>query len=393
MSIRRSLTVFATVALVAAALFAVTGARTANAATAPSFTVFTPPAAVGGTDAGEPSVGVDHRTGRVLMQAGVQTLQVTVAGTSATWKDVSPTLTSLLTLDPILATDSRTGRTFVSELAGACSLMAYTDTDGEASALPIPDSGWVQNPLGCGAGAAFDHQTVGAGPFAAPLTGTVYPDAVYYCAQAVASAQCARSDDGGLTFGPGVPIYTALDCGGLHGHIKVAPDGTAYVPNASCTKADGTNGQGVAYSTDNGLTWKVSTVPDSSTQQESDPSVGISKGGVVYFGYADGSGRPRVAVGHKDTAGNLTWSASSIVDSAIANTQFPTVVAGNDDRAAIAFLGTTTPGDDQSSSFAGVWHLYVATTYDGGATWTTTDATPTDPVQRGCIWLGGGSNQ
>jgi hypothetical protein len=34
----------------------------------------------------------------------------------------------------------------------------------------------------------------------------------------------------------------------------------------------------------------------------------------------------------------------------------------------------------------------VATTYDRGATWTTVDATPSDPVQRGCIWLGGGSD-
>src|SRR5439155_2501448 len=77
----------------------------------------------------------------------------------------------------------------------------------------------------------------------------------------------------------------------------------------------------------------------------------------------------------------------------IQNTQFPSVVAGDDNRAAVAFLGTPTGGDDQSSSFAGVWHLYVATTYDGGSTWTTVDATPSDPVQRGCIWLGGGSNK
>jgi hypothetical protein len=68
------------------------------------------------------------------------------------------------------------------------------------------------------------------------------------------------------------------------------------------------------------------------------------------------------------------------------------MVAGDDGRAALAFLGTTTAGDDQSSSFAGVWHLYVATTLDGGSTWTTVDATPSDPVQKGCIWLGGGSN-
>jgi hypothetical protein len=69
------------------------------------------------------------------------------------------------------------------------------------------------------------------------------------------------------------------------------------------------------------------------------------------------------------------------------------MVAGDDNRAALAFLGTMTAGDDQSSSFAGVWHLYVALTTDGGATWTTVDTTPSDPVQRGCIWLGGGSNQ
>jgi hypothetical protein len=36
--------------------------------------------------------------------------------------------------------------------------------------------------------------------------------------------------------------------------------------------------------------------------------------------------------------------------------------------------------------------LYVAFTYDGGTTWTTTDATPSDPVQRGCIWNQGGNN-
>ena len=36
--------------------------------------------------------------------------------------------------------------------------------------------------------------------------------------------------------------------------------------------------------------------------------------------------------------------------------------------------------------------MYVAITFDSGRTWTTADATPTDPVQRGCIWNQGGSN-
>jgi hypothetical protein len=68
------------------------------------------------------------------------------------------------------------------------------------------------------------------------------------------------------------------------------------------------------------------------------------------------------------------------------------MVVGDTDRAAVTFLGTTTPGDDQSSSFTGTWYLYVAFTYDRGKTWTTVNATPNDPVQRGCVWLQGGSN-
>jgi hypothetical protein len=67
-------------------------------------------------------------------------------------------------------------------------------------------------------------------------------------------------------------------------------------------------------------------------------------------------------------------------------------MAGDDNRAAFAFLGTPTAGDAQSGDFVGVWHLYVAFTYDTGRTWTTVDTTPADPVQRGCIWNGGGSN-
>jgi hypothetical protein len=66
------------------------------------------------------------------------------------------------------------------------------------------------------------------------------------------------------------------------------------------------------------------------------------------------------------------------------------MVAGDDDRAALAFLGTPTDGNYQdTANFKGVWHLYVSVTYDGGKTWVTSDATPTDPVQRGSICTGG----
>jgi hypothetical protein len=49
-------------------------------------------------------------------------------------------------------------------------------------------------------------------------------------------------------------------------------------------------------------------------------------------------------------------------------------------------------GNAQSQNFKGIWHLYVAHTFDGGKTWTTSDATPNAPLQRGCIWMGGGAN-
>ena len=44
-------------------------------AVAPSFTSYPAPAALG-NDAGEPSIGADTRTGKVMYQAGLETLRV-----------------------------------------------------------------------------------------------------------------------------------------------------------------------------------------------------------------------------------------------------------------------------------------------------------------------------
>ena len=64
--------------------------------------------------------------------------------------------------------------------------------------------------------------------------------------------------------------------------------------------------------------------------------------------------------------------------------------AGSQLAAAVAFLGTRHVPDKGSAydDPKAVWDLYVATTYDGGATWTTTQVT-SDPVQRGPIADGG----
>jgi hypothetical protein len=374
----------------------------AASAAAPTFSNYSGPTSLVGT-AGEPSVGFNPKTGATLFQSDTTTVKVTGfdgAG-QATWTDVSDPF-AVTSLDPILWTDRATGRSIESQLLLACSQAGYTDDDGAT---------WNAS-QGCGIGTGVDHQTIGGGPFAPgglPVPHT-YPDAVYYCTQDGAeAAHCATSYDGGVTFGPGTIPYTAGQCPLLlHGHIKVGPDGTAYLPTADC---DGH--QALAESTDDGLTWKVEEVPGSTTQDQSDPSLGIGKSGTLYLGWqgADGTdlgnptdpttgqpqyfsdawseGHPYISV--KRPGGG--WQTTDLAALAgVKNIQFPEVVAGDDDRAAFAFLGTPTTGDNEAADFKGAWHLYVAYTYDTGQSWTVVDATPTDPVQRGCIWMQGGSS-
>ena len=352
--------------------------------------------------AGEPSIGVDWKTGIAFIQAGNHTLRVTfndsVSPATAFWEDKRSPF-ARVSLDPIMFTDDGhfggTNRTIESQLDAACSEMSFTDDDANT---------WLPS-QGCGVPAGADHQTVGGGNYAAPVPlHRTYPHAIYYCSQDIATALCARSDDGGLTFGPGIPMYTfttvnGVDlpvapgtCGGLHGHVRVSPDGTVYVPNKNCRDANNVSRPGMAVSTDNGLTWTVRTIPDAKSMSPgSDPSVAAGLNNTIYFGYGNGDGHAKIAVS-KDRG--VSWSKSKDVGTpfGIQNTEFAEVIAGDDDRAAFAFLGTPTSGDDQSADFLGVWHLYVAFTYNTGRTWTTVDATSADPVQRGCIWNGGGSN-
>ena len=341
---------------------------------------------------GEPSVGVDPKTDAVMYQAGLYTMKATFKDTAqpaaVSWTNVSDTpLTSSASLDAILTVDRNTGRTLVSQLTAVCSLGAVSDDDGAT---------WTPATKPCETPPAVDHETIGAGPFAAPLpSGPVYPDAAYYCSQNIAYAECALSVDGGFNYGAASPIYNSSQCFGLHGHVKVAPDGTVYVPAKACgapeclivTSTAGPNCHpGFAVSTNNGATWTVHTINDGNTPlyAADDSSIGIGANGTVYFGYRDRDGHAKVAV---CTAQGTVCGSSVDVGAPfhVESARLASVVAGDDSRAAFSFVGSTTPGDDQQDSFAGTWHLYIATTYDGGKTWTTSDATPDKPIQRGCI--------
>jgi hypothetical protein len=373
---------------------------------------------------GEPSIGWDGLRHAIMYGAsGHETRMVfhdTTRGTSVTQSDVSAP-TAVTTLDAITFTDKYTGRTFDSQLLGACSGMAYTD---DAGATWQPTSG-------CGQGTLLDHQSVGGGPFHAPLTGgadPAYPDAVYYCAQNGFNASCAVSLDGGLTFGPGTdisdtPTNSVGDpyggaCSGLHGHIRVGPDGTVYVPLKGCGGAATANNltneefwgghPAVSVSEDNGATWTVHVVPGGQNEDESDNAVDTDKGGRLYMAWEDGHNPTEIElsktsaakVAYSDDHGT-TWSKPVDLSSAfgVHNVQFPEIIAGDKGRAAAAFIGTNAIGDDQHNGMLGpdkkpaVWHLYVAMTYNGGKTWSTIDTTPNDPVQRGCVDLQGTSNK
>jgi hypothetical protein len=101
----------------------------------------------------------------------------------------------------------------------------------------------------------------------------------------------------------------------------------------------------------------------------------------------------------KSTNHGATWStpvdlASTVSPPLVAST-FQAMTSGDNGRVAVAFLGTSTGTSGLTpfdNGYHGLWYLYVSYSYDGGQTWTTVNATPNDPVQRGCIWDGGGSN-
>jgi len=365
-----------------------------------------------GRGAGEPSVGVNWLSanatsavgGVVNIQSDLETNFIYFADPNttpvttpiATWFNRRSPTSVAIDSDPIGFTDHDTGRVFAGELtllSPDTPKVSFTDNDGV---------NWKPAPFLQGPASAVDHETIGGGHYHAPLPSGlpgIYPNAVYYCSQDIGAAFCARSDDGGVTLGTQTPLYTLEQCGGLHGHVKVAPDGTVYVPNRSCLGGN----TAVVVSTDNGMSWTVRPITNALTLPSSpstdDPSVAIDAVGTVYALFALNGTQATVAVSRDQ---GVTWSNIYDVGAAfgVKNVAFPAAVGGSatgtaltstDGRAAVAFYGSTNPGCDSSSDqFAGVWHLYVAETFDSGAHWTTTDVTPTLPMQRMGLLRGGG---
>jgi hypothetical protein len=339
--------------------------------------------------AGEPTLGIDPRTGAVMFQAKQQTVRVTGfdskgKGTSV-WQDATQTLAGLQTSDPMIYTDPDTGRTWVNQLmVQGCSLQTFTDDDGKT---------WTQSAVGCGAGIAFDHQTIVTGKrtegsLMPPTAG--YPNYLYYCTNDVGAADCATSIDGGLTYLPAIPVYGPdSDCATIFGHLKTSPrDGTLYLMPDGCGK-----GQALYVSQDNAVTWTRRDIAGSTVGAGGHPSLSVGSDGTVYASWTstlDGGSEGPVQVAVSTDKG-LHWSKPVALgrDKGVRTTSFPLAVAGDGDRAAIGYLGTVDEGNPRNIKFDGTWRLYLSFTYDRGRTWRTVVATPGSPVQVGSICTGG----
>lgn len=328
--------------------------------------------------AGEPSIGIDWKTGAALFMAGAAVQKVTYdpVASKVTWSDASPFFGTVQNLDPILATDPTTGTTIAGGDTGSCSAMFRSTDDGTSWLPTLPCPGTT------------DHPTVGWAPSAITPGAHVW----YYCQQQGLQA-CATSTDGGVTWVPGSADAT-LDCESLHGHIRGSADGTTYLPSTTCFDASSNIRVGGLRTVDDGKSWQGYTIPTALQPASGfDPAVATTPDNTLYEAWNNaGDHHPVIASSHDHgtTWGPTTDLASTVSPPLVAAT-FPTLAAGDNGRIAYSFLGTSAgdpKADPFSAGFHGIWYLFTSYTYDGGATWTTVKDTPT-PVQYGEIDSGG----
>ncbi|MFN2474932.1 MAG: PKD domain-containing protein, partial [Chthoniobacterales bacterium] len=384
----------------------------------PRYQIFVPPkGSAAESRSGEFNIGFNPKTGRIMLMNTGPIFRLTPPELlkpakpeccEGLWEDKSSTVTNT-GLDPILFTDQKSGRTFASNsTAGANASYAFTDDDGDS-----------YKPVGISPPSGADHQTIGTGPYPAALGAVGNPAVnqgqyVLYCSQDLVGSLCQRSDDLGASYGPGVAAtgpgaMAPKDCGGLHGHVRIAPNGTAWLPDKSCG-----NNQGGGVSKDADTTpWTEFTVKKAAADANgpaftsrkqidggADPSVGLDTDSRAYYAYVNNEpvaanqppeGHVHVAISEDN---GTTWIRDIDVGTShgIKNAAHVEAIAGSSGRAAVSFFGTDKSGDYQAVDFSGKWYLFIATTYDAGRTWVTVNATPNDPVQSMTgIWQRGGS--
>jgi hypothetical protein len=347
-----------------------------------------------GTETFEPTIGADGN-GRLFYSVTPPGPGVAIgfrAGTfrsedqGRTWTDVSPPGIGPFryppeTNDPYIYVDQMTDRVFQFHMAPllTCSMLAWSDDAGAT---------WTRNPAGCFPTGVWDHQTmVAAKPRGTPTVG--YPNVLVQCVSNVAAAMCARSLNGGLTWGPSVPVHLNAGpqdgnlCGAQHGHLEAAPDGTLYLPTSLCGSRPT-----VFVSRDSGITWAKSQVADINVPL-SDPDIGIDREGNIYVAFLDESGALLFSVSQDQ---GRTWASPVRIGDGL-TAGLPAVAAGDPGRVVVSFVGTddlpqgyATPGYPDNATGDIAWAPYLALSADALSSQPTFglgDAANGDPISRG----------
>ena len=305
-------------------------------------------------NAGEPTLGVTNEDNvfYTAIQSNTRVEILRGQDDGEKWEVVSPKFPNgrnaqLLSFDPYIWVDDAEGvdRIFTIDLTVACAYLSFSDDEGES---------WITNPLSCGR-PVNDHQTLFSGPSAISPT-TVFPHIVYYCWNDIGSSSCSKSIDGGISFVPtGSPAFGGVDpnaedpsldpdvpptvgsnCGGLHGHGHVGPDGTVYLPKGHCGQP------WLAMSRDEGATWERIQVANNGIAFH-EANVATDAKGNIYYVYHSKDRLPYLVTSRDE---GKTWSKPVMVGAPGVNEiNLPSIDVGGVGKVAITYMGTTnSPG-------------------------------------------------
>lgn len=342
----------------------------------------------------EPTIGIDQQTGTLFMSgltfggpgsAGGQPVSSVLRSKDlgATWENVMPTLPAggyhnpPVTFDPFVITDPLTGRVYTADLeALLCDWLSWSDDEGES---------WTTNPMGCGLPpGVHDHQSVITGkPRITPTV--VYPNMLYYCVNRIGDSSCAASSDGGLSFGPLVPVMLGVDveaggfCGGLHAHVKTDNAGRVFLPKGQCGVPT------IGVSEDDGKTWSVHPISRATGIMGHEVNVAADHADNLYAFWMGSNGLPYLSMS-KDHGRSWT-PARNMTPPGVTATDKPAIHASGDGMVAVTYVGTTHPrgyANNQTTWVGATWNAYLGILTDAWAddaiAFTTTINDPADPI-------------